>query len=109
MTKEEKKAINNLWSSVTDVMFNVLYSQEDLQKDLKIALNLIQKQQKEMEKKNKMIYEAKKYCEQIMNYEEYEKKHSKLSRELVKITEGLTTHYKMWRVANNINNILKIK
>ena len=30
MTEEEKKAINNLWSSATDVMFNVLYSQEEL-------------------------------------------------------------------------------
>ena len=55
MAEEEKKAVNNLWSSVTDVMFNVLYSQEDLQKDLKIALNLIQKQQKEIEKKDKII------------------------------------------------------
>lgn len=60
MTEEENKAINNLWSSVTDVMFNVLYSQEDLQKDLKIALNLIQKQQKEIE-------ELKKSNEQMNN------------------------------------------
>lgn len=106
MVEEENKAINNLWSSVTDVMFNVLYSQEDLQKDLKIALNLMQKQQKEIEKKDKMIDEAKQYCEKIMNYEEYEKKHSKLSREIIKIKEGLTTHYKVWRIANNIHNIL---
>lgn len=49
MTEEEKKAINNLWSSVTDVMFNVLYSQEQNNEDIKIALKLIQKQQKEIE------------------------------------------------------------
>ena len=61
MTEEEKKAINNLWSSVTDVMFNVLYSQEDSQKDLKIALNLIQKQQKETENK-----ELKKYNQKLI-------------------------------------------
>ena len=33
-----EKAINNLWSSVTDVMFNVLYSQEQMKEDLKILL-----------------------------------------------------------------------
>ena len=61
---EEKKAINNLWSSATDVMFNVLYSQEEMQEDIKVALNLIQKQQKENiklkqenEKKDKIIDE----------------------------------------------------
>lgn len=64
MTEEEKKAINNLWSSATDVMFNVLYSQEEMQEDIKVALNLIQKQQKEniklkqeKEKKDKKIAE----------------------------------------------------
>lgn len=63
MTEEEMKAVNNLWSSVTDVMFNVLYSQEDLQKDLKIALNLIQKQQKEIEKKDKIIDRMAEYID----------------------------------------------
>lgn len=75
MTEEEKKAVNNLWSSVTDVMFNVLYSQEDLQKDLKIALNLIQKQQKEIEKKDKINDEMAKYIACLDNEETICKKH----------------------------------
>lgn len=37
--KEIEKALNNLWSSTTDVMFNVLYSQEQMQEDLKVVLN----------------------------------------------------------------------
>lgn len=37
--KEAEKALNNLWSSTTDVMFNVLYSQEQIQEDLKVVLN----------------------------------------------------------------------
>ena len=40
LSKEEiEKPLNNLWCSVTDVMFNVLYSQEEMQADLKIVLN----------------------------------------------------------------------
>lgn len=103
MTKEEEKTIENIKrfaNSTTDTTVVTA-------KDMKEVLNLIQTQQEEIEKKDKIIDEAKKYCEQIMNYEKYEKKHSKLSRELVRIAEGLTTHYKMWRIANNINNILK--
>lgn len=57
MTEKEKKAINNLWNSATDVMFNVLYSQEEMQEDIKVALNLIQRQQAENEKKDKIIDE----------------------------------------------------
>lgn len=61
MSEEEKKAINNLFCSITDVMFNVLYSQEKLEKDLKITLNLIQKQQRELEKKDKIINNMSNY------------------------------------------------
>ena len=44
MNKEEiEKALNNLWCSVTDVMFNVLYSQEEMREDLKIVLNEFKK------------------------------------------------------------------
>ena len=41
MPSKEKieKALNNLWSSLTDVMFNVIYSQEQMQEDLRIVLN----------------------------------------------------------------------
>lgn len=57
MTEEEKKATNNLYYSVTDVMFNALYSQEQMKEDIKTALNLIQRQQEENEKKDKIIDE----------------------------------------------------
>lgn len=50
MTEKEKKAINNLWNSATDVMFNVLYSQEEMQEDIKVALNLIQRQQEDIQR-----------------------------------------------------------
>ena len=65
MNKEEiEKSLNNLWCSVTDVMFNVLYSQEEMQADLKIVLNEFKqlynrniKLEQENNKKNKMIDE----------------------------------------------------
>lgn len=55
MTEEEKKAIERLWSSITDEMFCCLYSQEECDEDKRIVLKLIQKHQAELEKKNKMI------------------------------------------------------
>lgn len=112
MTEEEKKAVTqleieyNFLNTKSKEFKDLSYLEERLKEAMLITLNLIQKQQKEIEKKDKMIDEAKQYCEKIMNYEEYEKKHSKLSREIIKIKEGLTTHYKVWRIANNIHNIL---
>ncbi len=69
ISKEEiEKALNNLWCSVTDVMFNVLYSQKEMQADLKIVLNEFKqlynrniKLEQENKKLNKMINEMSGY------------------------------------------------
>lgn len=55
----------------------------------------------------KKLYKVKQYAEELKNFEDYEIKHKKLSRTIMNIQEGLTTHYKMRRVANNILNILE--
>lgn len=55
MTEEENNAIERLWCSITDVMFCCLYSQEKCDDDKRIVLDLIKKQQAELEKKDKMI------------------------------------------------------
>ncbi len=74
MNKEEiEKALNNLWCSVTDVMFNVLYSQEEMQADLKIVLNEFKqlynrniKLEQENNKLNKIIDVMSKYMSENM-------------------------------------------
>ena len=39
-SKEEiEKALNNLWNSLDDELFNLTYSQEEMQEDLRIVLN----------------------------------------------------------------------
>lgn len=108
MNDKEKKAVETMkhWIKYEQQHKDKIIKADELIEIQQTILDLIEKQQKEIEKKDKIIDEAKIYCERIMNYEEYEKKHSKLSREITIIAEGLTTHYKMWRVANNMNNIL---
>lgn len=53
-----------------------------------------------------IIKEVKKYAISLQNYEEYEKKHSKLSRRIKLIQEGLTINYRISRIAYNIINLL---
>lgn len=100
MTEEEKKAINNLWSSATDVMFNVLYSQEEMQEDIKVALNLIQRQQAENEKKDKIIDEIQKEVRDHIGFKNRLKKDN--------IEPDMFNQGRFY-VADEINNILKRK
>ena len=55
----------------------------------------------------KKLYRVKQYAEELKDFEDYEIKNKKLSRTILNIREGLTTHYKMRRVAYNILNILE--
>lgn len=54
MTEEEENAIERLDKSINSIAFAILYSQEEKDKDVEIALNLIQKLQKEIEFKEKL-------------------------------------------------------
>ena len=90
MTKEQK-AIERLWSSVTNVMFNVLYSQEEKDSDTRVVLNLIQKQQREigkLKKHNKdLLRKLKnrvKEVKKLIKYSLYKKEFSRLNKELEK-------------------------
>jgi len=114
MSEEEKKAIKYFYNLRTTIDESKMLFDEDINvkcgkemvKQITIFLNLIEKQQADLEKKDKIIDEIKKYAIQLDNYTQYEKKHCKLSREIIRIKEGLTTEYKMNRVANNILNII---
>ena len=47
--EEIEKALNNLWSSLTDVMFNVIYSQEQMQEDLKTILSEYKRKEQQIQ------------------------------------------------------------
>ena len=52
---EEQKAIERLTKAQNDIWYATLYSQEEQDKDIQTVLNLIQKQEEEIEKKDKII------------------------------------------------------
>ena len=54
----------------------------------------------------KRICEIKKYAEHLKSFEETEIKDKRLKMTIKNIEEGLTTHYKMRRVAFNILDIV---
>ena len=68
-SEEEKKAIDYLEN--LDIDFNTLsrINLRDLDNCKKVILNLIEKQQKEIEKKNKIITEVERYARGIKDEE----------------------------------------
>jgi len=86
--KEVEKALNNLWSSTTDVMFNALYSQEQMQEDLKVVLNEF----KNLWRTNE---QNKQYIDQLENkVKELEKENNKL------------TYARNWYFENTVNKLV---
>lgn len=92
MTEEEKKAIEYLQDSLKNTVTH--------KEKLNVILNLIQKQQTELEKKNKMIELIK---EEIRDHIGFENRLKRDNREPDMFNQG------RFYVANNINNILKGK
>lgn len=60
MISKEERAINNLWNSLEDTSFNLTYSQEDMQRDLRTLLN-------EYNYLNVMNNRKKKHIEKLEN------------------------------------------
>lgn len=102
MTEEKKEVIDRLeylLENLTEYGLTTAITEEN-QKDIRIALNLIQNQQSELEKKNKMIELIK---EEIRNHIGFENRLKRDNREPDMFNQG------RFYVANNINNILKGK
>ena len=67
-TEEEKKAIEMLDKYATEhILFNIKQA-DNLEENIKIVLNLVEKQQKEIEEQNKEINEKDKLLKFTRNY-----------------------------------------
>ena len=97
LSKEEiEKALNNLWCSITDVMFNILYSQEEMREEIeksKDRMKILLKDECDCTEctKNKRAYKT------ILQYiQELETEKQKLIETLEKANEEDTEKVKYY-------------
>ena len=103
MTENEKEAIKHIEDEVYSIegleIQEITFYSKGVE-DIKIMLNLIQKRQKEIEKKDKIINKVQ---EEVHDHIGFENRLKRDNREPDMFNQG------RFYVANNINNILKIK
>lgn len=66
--KEIEKALNNLYCSITDVMFNALYSQEQMHEDIRVVLNSYKKLHNDNKQNKEYIQQLETKEQKVMKF-----------------------------------------